>query len=238
MKVYREILEAMKIDSVYVIYNDTTYMCYPLEIEDTKWIVSCNSDSLNGNIKLKVNFYGENLYLESHIIKKEQEDSCAFIYDIQINELEKKADLQKNIFFMMLFELEEDYKEWNRRKEERYEIGLDEKRLRAINFKNPEHVIVFEKKQLPCVVNNISYSGMKITTMEANFEKGKRVGICLSFISPIEQITILGIIRNCFIKTTKEDEVVSVLSLEFQQPPYEYNKRVQQFIKNIMEIQK
>ncbi len=89
MKIYREILEAMKIDSVYVIYNDTTYMCYPLEIEDTKWIVSCNSDSLNGNIKLKVNFYGENLYLESHIIKKEQEDSCAFTYDIQINELEK-----------------------------------------------------------------------------------------------------------------------------------------------------
>ncbi len=87
-------------------------------------------------------------------------------------------------------------------------------------------------------LNNISYSGMKITTMEANFEKGKRVGICLSFISPIEQITILGIIRNCFIKTTKEDEVVSVLSLEFQQPPYEYNKRVQQFIKNIMEKQK
>ena len=32
MKVYKEILEALKIESVYVISDDTTFMCYPLEI--------------------------------------------------------------------------------------------------------------------------------------------------------------------------------------------------------------
>ena len=238
MKVYREILEALKIESVYVISDDTTFMCYPMEIEDTKWKVSCDSEFLEGKIKLKVNFYGNNLYLSAGIRKIEQEESCSFIYEVEIDEKEKKDTLQKNIFFMMLFDMEEDSREWNKRKEERYEIGLDEERIRAIGFKNPEHIIVSEKKQLPCVVNNISYSGMKLTTMEGNFEKGRIVCICLSFVNPIEQIALLGIIRNCFIKTTKSGEIVSVLSIEFMQPSFEYNKRIQKFITSLLEEKK
>lgn len=238
MKVYKEILEALKIESVYVISDDTTFMCYPLEIEDTKWKVSCDSEFLSGKIKLKVNFFGDNFYLSASIKRIKQEDSCSFIYEVVINEAEKKDSIQKNIFFMMLFDMEEDSKEWNKRKEERYEIGLDEERISAIGFKSPEHIIVSGKKQLPCVVNNISYSGMKLTTMEGDFEKGKKVCICLSFVNPIEQIAIIGTIRNCFIKTTKSGEIVSVLSLEFEMPPYEYNKRVQKFIESLLEKKK
>lgn len=238
MKVYKEILEALKIEAVYVIKDDTTFMCYPIEINDLKWTVSCDSEFLEGKITLKINFYGDNLYLSSNIKKIEQAERCSFIYEILIDEAEKKESLQKNIFFMMLFNMEEDIKEWNKRKEERYEIGLEEKRIKAISFKSPEHIIVSEKKQLPCVVNNISYSGMKLTTMEGNFEKGSKVCICLSFVNPIEQITVIGIIRNCFIKTTKSGEIVSVLSLEFIQPPYEYYKRVQNFIKSLLEEKK
>ena len=238
MKVYKEILEALKIESVYVISDDTTFMCYPLEIEDTKWKVSCDSEFLSGKIKLKVNFFGDNFYLSASIERIKQEDSCSFIYEVVINEAEKKDSIQKNIFFMMLFDMEKDSREWNKRKEERYEIGLDEERISAIGFKSPEHIIVSGKKQLPCVVNNISYSGMKLTTMEGDFEKGKKVCICLSFVNPIEQIAIIGTIRNCFIKTTKSGEIVSVLSLEFKMPHYEYNKRVQKFIESLLEKKK
>ena len=100
----------------------------------------------------------------------------------------------------------EDYKEYNRRKEERFEIGLDEQRIKAINFKDAEHKLIINKKQLPCVINNISYSGAKITTEEENFEVNKRIGLCLSFINPIEQVFLIGTIRNCFIKTIKFKE--------------------------------
>lgn len=235
MKVYREILEALKIKSVYVISGKEVFMCYPLEIENTKWTVSCNSEFLNGKVRLKVSFNDNYIYLNATIEKKEQEETCVFIYTVFINKEEKKADTQKAIFFMMLYEVEEDNKEWNRRKEERYEIGLNESRIEKIDFKGPEHIIISDKKQLPCVINNISYSGMKLTTMEGNFEKNNKVCVYLSFVNPIEKIALIGVIRNCFIKTTKSGEIVSVLSLEFLQPPYEYNKRIQHFIKKLAE---
>lgn len=235
MKIYKSILEALKIESVYVISNEKIYMCIPLEIEDTKWIVSCDSEFLEGQIVLKVNFNGSFIYFKATIEKKLQDSSCSFVFEVLIDRAEKKADNQKAIFFMILYEMEEDCREWNRRKEERFEIGLDEKRIKAIDFKGPEHILVSDKKQLSCLVNNISYSGAKITTIEGAFEKNKTICICLAFVNPIEKIPLIGVIRNCFIKTTKDNGIVSVLSLEFMNPPYEYNKRLQIFIKKITE---
>ncbi len=86
MKVYKEILEALKIESVYVISDSTTFMCYPIEIEDVKWTVSCDSEFLNGKIALKINFFGDKIYLSASIERIKQEDSCSFIYEVVINE--------------------------------------------------------------------------------------------------------------------------------------------------------
>lgn len=238
MKIYKGILDALMIESVYVISNENIYMCIPLDIHDINWTVSCDSEFITGKIQLKVNFNGSFIYFNANIEKKDQETVSAFLYEIQIEEAEKKADNQKAVFFMILSEIEEDYKEYNRRKEERFEIGLDEQRIKVINFKDAEQKLIINKKQLPCVINNISYSGAKVTTEEENFEVNKRIGLCLSFINPIEQIFLIGTIRNCFIKTVKNESIVSILSLEFEQPPYEYNKRLQLFIKKISEDKK
>ncbi|OJF76967.1 MAG: hypothetical protein BKP49_05205 [Treponema sp. CETP13] len=238
MKIYKGILDALMIKSVYVISNENIYMCIPLDIHDTNWTVSCDSEYITGKIQLKVNFNGSFIFFNAIIEKKDQETVSAFLYEIQIEEAEKKADNQKAVFFMILSEIEEDYKEYNRRKEERFEIGLDEQRIKAINFKDAEHKLIINKKQLPCVINNISYSGAKITTEEENFEVNKRIGLCLSFINPIDQIFLIGTIQNCFLKTINGKNIVSVLSLELEQPPYEYNKRLQLFIKKISEDKK
>ena len=150
-------------------------MCIPLDIHDTNWTVSCDSEYITGKIQLKVNFNGSFIYFNAIIEKKDQETVSAFLYEIQIEEAEKKADNQKAVFFMILSEIEEDYKEYNRRKEERFEIGLDEQRIKSINFKDAEHKLIINKKQLPCVINNISYSSAKITTEEERFEVNKRM---------------------------------------------------------------
>ncbi len=157
----------------------------------------------------------------------------AFIYEIEIDENEWKKDNFRYVFFQMLLEMEEQVMEWNKRSENRYEIGLDEKKIKAINFKKAEQIIVIDKHQLPCVINNISYNGAKITTYQADFKKDKKVCLYLSFIQPIKQIPIIGDVRNCLLKTTIDNKIVSVASLKFENAPYEYNLRLNDFIKKM-----
>ena len=231
MKIFKDILNVLKIGSVYVIHKDILFMCIPLEINGNNWIVSCDHDKLSGEVILKVSFNGSFIYLKTKIIKKEQDDFSSFIYELQINENEKTKDNFKYLFFMMISEVEEQANEWNKRKEERYEIGLDEKKIEAIGFKSPEQIVVTDKTQLPCVINNISFSGAKITTMEGHFFKDKKICLYLSFRNPIEQIPLISVIRNCYIKNTSENKNVTIISMEHEEPSYEYKKRIDNYIK-------
>lgn len=231
MKIYKDILSILRIESVYIIADGMVYMCIPLEIKNNIWFVSTETDGLSGDIMLKVKFNGSFIYMQARIKRENQEYLNSFTYELEINPEEKKKDNFKFVFFTMITEMEEKAEEWNKRSENRYEIGLDEEKLQAICFKGPEQIIVADKLQLPCVVNNLSYSGAKITTLEGNFQKDKKVCLYLSFIRPIEQIPIIANVKNCFLKTTAESKNVSVMSLQFENAPYEYKKRLDDFIK-------
>ena len=232
MKIYKDILKILRIESVYILADGMLYMCIPLEINDTTWFVSTETDGLSGKIILKVKFNGSFIYFQAKINRKKQAFLNSFTYELEIDSEEKKKDNFKFIFFTMIMEMAEKEEEWNKRSEKRYEIGLDEKKLQAISFKSPEQIIVADKLQLPCVVNNLSYNGAKITTLEGNFTKDKKVCLYLSFVRPIEQIPIIANVRNCFLKTTAENKNVSIISIKFENAPYEYKKRLDDFIKN------
>lgn len=232
MKIYRDMLNFLKIETIYILSNKKTFFCIPLEITENTWLVSCDADNLEGSIKLKVKFNGSFLYLNSIIEKKIQGSLYSFTYTLEIDDNEKIKDRLKFSLFKMLSEMEKEARTWNKRKEERYEIGLNEKLLKAISFKSPEQIVVADRLQLPCVVNNLSYSGAKITTTEGNFHKDKKICLYLSFVNPIEQIPIISVIKNAFIKTTNEKKIISVLSVKFESSPYEYKKRLDNFIKN------
>ena len=235
MRIYKDILNALKIETAYILANEILYMCIPLEIRKHTWYVSCDSNDLKNEVVLKVKFNGSFIYLKSKILQKEQDSLYTFTYELEIEPEEKNKDSLKRVFFAMIAEMEENAEKWNKRKENRYDIGLDEARLKAINFKTAEQIIVADKLQLPCVVNNISYGGAKITTIESNFHKDKKVCLYLSFINPIEQIPIVASVRNCFLKTTMENKPVSVLSVKYEHSPYEYKKRLDAFIKRTEE---
>lgn len=235
MKIYKDILNVLRIETVYVLSKGILHMCFPLEIRKNTWTVSCDSADLGGKVILKVKFNGSFVYLESKIMYKEQDSLCAFIYEIDIDEDEWKKDNFKFVFFQMLREMEEQASEWNKRKESRYDIGLDEQRLKAICFKSPEQTVIVDKMQLPCVVNNISYNGAKITTYQADFKKDKKICLCLSFVQPIEQIPIIANVRNCFLKTMIDRKIVSIVSVKYENAPYEFKTRLDSFIKKIGE---
>ena len=238
MKIYKDIVNALKIENVYVISNKVLFMCVPLEIKKNFWLISCDSAGLSGEVILKVKFNGSFIYLKSKISIKEQDTFNSFTYELEIDTEEQEKDRFKYMFFTMIYKLEEEYEKWNKRSEERYEIGLDENRIKAIGFKSAEQTVVFEKQQLPCLINNISYKGAKITTIEANFQKDKKLCLFLSFTAPMEQIPLIANIRNCLIKTTKDNTPICILSVEYETVSYSYKTRIDNYIKTIDEIKK
>lgn len=233
MKIIKDILQHLHIETVYIVTNDNLYLCCPVEIVKEKWFIACDSDNIGGKVRLKVKYHGSFIYLGSVITKKSQENLYSFTYELEIDKNEYTKDRLKENFFMELHKMQEQTEMWNRRKEERYDIGLDEKRQKLINFKTTEQTLITDKTQLPCLVNNISFSGAKITTLEGNFSKDKKVCLNLSFVQPIEQIPLIGTIKSCVIKSTQEKKIVSILSLHFDLSPIEFKKRLDRFIKLI-----
>lgn len=233
MKISKDILQHLHIETVYIVTGNNLYLCCPVEIAKGKWFIACDSDNIKGNVRLKVKYHGSFIYLDSVITKKSQKNLYSFTYELEIDKKEYTKDRLKESFFNELYKMHEQTEIWNRRKEERYDIGLDEKRQKLINFKTAEQTLISDKTPLPCLVNNVSYSGAKVTTLEGNFAKDKKVCLNLSFIQPIEQIPLIGTIKSCVIKSVEEKKIVSILSLQFDTSPIEFKKRLDRFIKLI-----
>lgn len=242
MEINKNIMKAVGITAAYIIHKEDTHFCTILEVNDAKkdeWKIAADSDELNGPGTLKIKFKEEFVYLKVEIGYALDDDIYSFTYMMKVivnenDELEMKL-------MKALKELEEKNTEWNRRKEERYDIGIDEKSCELMKFKRMEQIIISNKKQLPCVINNISISGAKITTVEGNFKKDAKICLLLSYKEPIEQIPLIGIIRNCVIKKITNlgrDMIISVISIEYIETPIEYKERLMKYITNIKKEKK
>lgn len=235
MKFYKDILNALQIETAYIISNDILYSCLLLEFSGMNFFVSSDASELKGNIKFKIKYRGSFIYFDAVIMKKVKDTIYSFTYEIGIAEEERNKDAFKQHFFSELKNIENLNEGWNKRKEVRYEIGLDEDKGKLINFKSIEQVLIADKLQLPCVVNNLSYSGAKVTTVGGNFFKDKTVCLNLSFRNPIEQIPLVSSIKNCLIKSTSEKEIVSILSIKYDYSPLTYKQRIDSYIKALTE---
>ena len=70
---------------------------------------------------------------------------------------------------------------------------------------------------------------MKLTTVDSNFFRDKKIVVYLSFINPIEQILLGSYIRNINLKEM-QGQVAATLSLQFEEPTISYKQRVADFI--------
>lgn len=233
MKIYADILNALKIETAYIIYNNNLYACLPLEINGLNFFVSSDASDLTGKIKFKIKYRGSFVYFDAVIMKKTDDTIYSFTYEIGILEEEKNKDDFKKSFFNEIKKIEDQNENWNKRKEVRYEIGLDETKQKLINFKSLEQILIADKLQLPCVINNLSYSGAKITTMGGSFFKDKTICLNLSFKNPIEQIALIAKIKNCLIKTTSDKQIISILSVKYDYSPINYKNRLDEYIEKL-----
>lgn len=233
MKIFKDILNALKIETMYIVSQKTLFLAMPVEINHLHWILTCDSDEINGSGLIKVKYRGSFFYLKAEITKKEQDSFCSFIYEAEIDKAEINKDKFKQSFFSELEAMEKNFENWNRRKEKRYEIGMNVDILGKINFRSAEQTVVADKKQLPCLVNNISYSGAKVTTLEGDFHKDKKICLLFTFSNPIEQIPVVAFVKNCTLKSAADKTIVSILSVKFEDSPYEFRKRLDHFIEQL-----
>lgn len=228
MKIYNDVLARLKVRSVYVIHENEYAAALPLEIRGNVWQVTASKDNLSGRCRLKVRWNEETLYLDALIRRQAEKDTASYgTYEIEV--LEGNEEKEKE-FLMLLREMEIITGVREKRKEERYEIGTDERKCRLIEFSSPEQKIVAGKKQLSCIILNVSYSGARIVSEEGDFRSGNRACLFLSFVNPIEQIPIVCSIKNCLLKSISESKNVSIISVEFIDAPLCYKERLDSYI--------
>ena len=234
MKINKDILKALEIENIYLQSNNNLFRCIPLKIKKDCWIISTETDTLTEIVTVKIKFDGVFIKFNA-VIDSFIEDSGlhSFIYVINLIYTKSELDDNQKLFFSKLSEMENKHKEWNKRKEERYDIGVDEQKGEMLNLKSLEQVVIFENIQLPCVINNLSYSGAQITTLESDFFKEKKLVLSLSFIRPIEQVQILATIKHASIKILSNNQTISILSVKFDSSPLEYKERLSNYIKQL-----
>lgn len=224
MRVTRDILNYLKVTSIYIIKGSAIHACVPVDVDGDIWKISTDTGDLSGNALIRLRCDGKDYCFKVRVISESSADNFSFTYTVQLSD--KK---ESNLFLLEFHVLEQKFRLWEKRKEERYDIGFDEEKIRRFRLKGFEQKVIVQKLTLPCVVHNVSFSGAKITTVDAHFSKERKVFLFLSFTSPIEQVLLPAYIRNLSLKDVG-GQVAATLSLEFEDAPIAYKQRVADFI--------
>lgn len=224
MKINQDILNYLNISSIYILKSNDIHVCVPVEITGDRWKISTDTASLEGNALIHIKCYGTDYYFKVEILEKLESDNFAFTYLAKL-----KDEKEKNLFLMEFSMIERKLAGWNKRREERFEIGFDEERIKRFKLKECEQKVIVNKLTLPCVINNISFSGAQITTVDAHFSKTRKVFLFLSFTTPIEQVLLPASIKNVSLRDLC-GQIAATLSLEFEEAPIAYKQRVADYI--------
>lgn len=221
MEINKEIMSALGITEIQVIADGNTHACMLLETDGNKWKIAADTDSLPQTATLKIKKTGGDDEAIKALFQSTEDEDFAFIYQVTV---ETESDTTEAINVM-----ERQAAEWNKRKETRYEIGIDPARLDMLALSAPEQKIINRQYTLPCIISNLSFSGARLLTPESEYNKNDTIFLALAFKNPIEQIPVQCLVRNCALKKI-ENRIVDILSVEFIDPPLSYKRRLQHYI--------
>lgn len=227
IKVYKDILDSLGIENVFLTGENNAF-CTVLEFSDAGlvWTVATDKEFYQDSVILNIRLNGN--YLE---IKAEIERLENGLYKLRLEKSKKKQFI---LLTEKIQELEEHHELWEKRKEERFNIGLNY--TEEFLLSKPEQTVIFNKRQLPCLINNISFSGANITTASFNeneFKRGGEIFLILKFHEPIEQIAVKGTIQSIAIKSAKNTNKLkfAIIAIQIINPPLSYKERITTFIK-------
>lgn len=229
VKATKEILESIGIGNIFLSGSDESekWLLQPVELSALNWICtldkSCFINNVTCNIKINDEYIKipcETELIEGNIYRIEFTESSSR----EFKKIKSRIkELEKNISFL------------EKRKEKRYEVGIKGSELFGITDHEKQNII-FEGKTLPCFLNNISYGGCSITTMQTElfrFVTGDEIAFKLCLSNPLENIFMQGKICSVALKSPENDThfKFAILSVELFEPPLSWKKRLSEYIK-------
>lgn len=231
MKIYKDILEYLKIESVHVNINGTSYFGIPLEIEEDTWILALDGqEELQGEgtlfLRKEEHIFEWPVVLETVSSDRYSIYSCIHRAKITAKDLDEKSIS----FIKEIKNVEMETNRWNKRKEERFTIKED---IEGIGFDSAEQQIITKDDTLPCFVNNVSYSGSQVVTYCSYMPAGKIICLNLGFRNPVERIPIKAVVRHYQEINGANGNKLAIVSMEFEHPPLSWQHRMTKLIEYV-----
>lgn len=228
VKSHNDVLKYIGIDNIFLTGSIRTF-CHIIafDLSSGKWNVTLDKETSEKEAIL--NIRKKERYVEIPVVLEHVELNE---YNLIIGKPEENAEIIEEIN-LKIRELEDNHSLWEKRREERFPVGIASSLL--FNLKSPEQKVVSGRKEFPCLINNVSFSGLNFTTItiENDFKTGNDVGIVLRFQSPIETIPLKGHIQAVKIKSSAEKKrrfQFAIVSVQLIDTPLSYRKRIEEFI--------
>ena len=234
MRIYKDILEELSMNSMYLICKNQNFFCTPLDISGNVWTLAVDADfTISGNCELVINTYQGRLIFNGQIGTVETNEISVFTCIHRcILSLNMASDKEIE-FIKKVREVESEQYKWNKRREERFEIKTD---IADIQLASPQQKIILKDDTQPCFINNISFSGAQLLTYDGRYEIGGKLVVSYSFTNPPEEVQIPSYIRHIITQPPKENmDRLTVLCLEYDHAPRSFQKRMQAFVERLAE---
>lgn len=230
MNITKDILNELGVLNFSIIYNNKSFFCMPLNISGNQWTVAIDGDfTIEGNVTVRISTDKGLLHFPGYmdIVHTDSNTFCTVIHRITVSFFSKEET--EIDFLNRMREIEKQKLKWNKRKEERYSIG---EQIQLIGFDKPEQKLVWNGKQKPCYVYNVSYGGSQIITLNDTFRSEQDLEAVFGFQEPAEIVSIPAVIRHID-TVVKQDgrQRFSILNLQFPEPPISWMKRIEKLSK-------
>ncbi|MBO8457052.1 MAG: hypothetical protein IAA81_02350 [Spirochaetes bacterium] len=232
IKVYKDIIENLGIDNIYLSgkTEKDKWLATLIEISGKKWIACLDKKCTEKEAFLNIKMDSDSEYHKIPVSISEIEPSVYKIELPGVNYFKPLGLLQER-----LQNLEKTRSFLEKRKEKRYDVGISGADKMFLD-ENSKQKIIYKNTELPCFVNNVSFSGTNTTTMQTGnlkFKTGDTVILKLCFVKPIEQIFLTGRICSVALKSPAGTTAYkfAVLSLEVNEPPLAWHRRLSDYIR-------
>lgn len=89
-------------------------------------------------------------------------------------------------------DIENKKDKWNKRREERWSVGNESLRVRALGLQSPLQSVYINKRAYQCCIKDVSFHGLGLIIFSAPIKVGDNLYIRLSFENPTECIHVTG----------------------------------------------
>jgi hypothetical protein len=230
VKTGRDVLDYLGIAHTFLTGRRNAF-CTLLEVSSKDpWIIAIDTVWEEPEAVLNIKYRGTYQELPVRVEKRD-------VFSYRIFFIETSGENPSRELWESIQQLEADESLWNKRKEDRHTIGVA--LFPALGLKKAEQKVLLSGKEYPCLVNDVSFSGLKITTLDGGgIKQGDTAAVLLDFTNPIERIIVKSTIQSVLLKSGESPAAGSrrpvrfaILSLQVLDPPLAFKQRLGAFIR-------